>query len=415
MDNINTNFFILLNNFLTSISILEKNNKIKNSDKIIKDLQCQLNKIEFMAKSIKDDSSKVLSNEEKDLLKKCKNSLSKLVINSQKKRKHVIDKHTNTPKNTINTTVKHNNKNYKQQTSSFEKNTTPVTVSDIPPKKEILKVSFGNPRTEFFTITELYSNFSTIDDVKHNYEYTNILSSQDNNHIYKLTRYKVVDNIVYKYSNFIYGIIDFTTLNSPNLYNLDTDIEKKYDYDQYVHTLINNLSITNLEKNLIDCYGNIGVLEKNKYNAYTAKPTRNNNIEKLIHSTLNKSIHLKRFDDVKMIITEIGNINVFKNNKQIDSLKQYIVTKYSDFYNYEQNIIYGSIDFERLNNDIVYKDLVTNTLLTNKNISDKYVGKISYNSTPYMIKHTAETRKGLSNTYSSLNSKHSKLENIDIP
>ena len=86
----------------------------------------------------------------------------------------------------------------------------------------------------------------------------------------------------------------------------------------------------------------------------------------------------------------------FKNNKQIDSLKQYIVTKYSDFYNYEQNIIYGSIDFERLNNDIVYKDLVTNTLLTNKNISDKYVGKISYNSTPYMIKHTAETRKGLS-------------------
>ena len=51
----------------------------------------------------------------------------------------------------------------------------------------------------------------------------------------------------------------------------------------------------------------------------------------------------------------------------------------------------------------------------NKNISDKYVGKISYNSTPYMIKHTAETRKGLSNTYSSLNSKHSKLENIDIP
>ena len=98
MDNVNTNFFILLNNFLTSISILEKNNKIKNSDKIIKDLQCQLNKIEFMAKSIKDDSSKVLSNEEKDLLKKCKNSLSKLVINSQKKRKHVIDKHTNTPK-----------------------------------------------------------------------------------------------------------------------------------------------------------------------------------------------------------------------------------------------------------------------------------------------------------------------------
>ena len=266
----------------------------------------------------------------------------------------------------------------------------------------ILRLS-PNEKIEISQLQSIQSN--TID------EYELILSSKNKKepHIYKLDREIVKDNCILKYTNYIYGKIDFEKLQPQQVAKTQAEIS---DFENYRAALCDFLSKNKLENLLVANNGNFGSLTKNKYNAYVrTKMPDSPVLDKYLKGK--NHISFKRLNSTRVLAYEIGQINIYdKDKKLLHSLEQYVVTRANQS-SINTNLVYAHINFKQLSqpNEMPnnYTNAVQSQLFSENNIQEKYLGSVS--ETDLYVKKSSRLRDMIApNKFQNLN-----FDSIDIP
>ena len=260
--------------------------------------------------------------------------------------------------------------------------------------------------TEKIEISQLRSiQSNTID------EYELILSSKNKKepHIYKLEREIVKENCILKYTNYIYGKLDFEKLQPQQSEKTQAEIS---DCENYRAALCYFLSKNKLENLLVANNGNFGALTKNKYNAYIRAKTPDSPVlDKYLKGK--KHISFKKLNSTRVLAYEVGQINIYdKNENLLHSLEQYVVTRANQS-SINSDLVYAHINFKQLSqpNEIPnnYTNAVQSQLFSESNIQEKYLGSVS--ETDLIVKKSSRLRDMIApNKFQNLN-----FDSIDIP
>lgn len=231
----------------------------------------------------------------------------------------------------------------------------------------------------------------------------------DNNptHFYIVERAKKMpNNVALKYSNMLYGNLNIEKLSMCSSVNAQNSNQSKLnDSIRYTNSVqYKLLPLCKTEKNLLDTFGNIGFLKDHISEGYVPKHIENYNLEKKLNEYYEKTF-IKRDDNTDIKIFKVGTIDIIKSQKIIKKLDQYIIelqphidlsnsnsnndfvsNMHKRYSNSKRLIVYGNIDFEKINNeDVAYTSTVANDLLSNSNLNSKYIGSVESHYNYYML------------------------------
>lgn len=388
-------FNISINPFLTNSKIAKNN--IESLQKCLKDLDLQYNSL---------ITNNLLSEEEKiqftDKIQDCRKRFLALSINSLDKASNIHKKNHSTVsgkrkikganipgkvtkqvRKIINSIVpaKSNSKSVKSN-SSIKQHTTSN------------QVIIGN-NNEKIRITDLKRTNNN--EFYNDYEFSELF---DDNpiHFYKVERVKKLpNNIILNYTNELYGNLNMEKLEKPS--KSPTTRSEQYkldDYIRYSNSVQNKLlSPSIIEKKLLDSFGNIGYLKNHITEGYIPKYNPNYDLERKLNESYEKAF-LKRNDNTEIKVFKVGTIDIMKDKKLIKQVDQYVlelqpyvdisnVQSGKDFISHIHNrysnsrkmIVYGNIDFEKINSrDNKYISNVANHLLSDINLKSKYIGSV---------------------------------------
>lgn len=238
-------------------------------------------------------------------------------------------------------------------------------------------------------------------------------------HFYRIERArKMPNNIVLKYSNELYGNLNMEKLNTSSNTNIENLNQSKLnDSIRYTNSVqYKLLPLHKIEKALLDTFGNIGYLKDHITEGYVPKYNVNTNLEKKLNEIYEKAF-LKRKDNTDIKIFKVGTIDIIKNKQIIKQVDQYImelqphvelsnISSTSDFIshmhkrysNSRKLMVYGNIDFAKINNeDTEYISTVANHLLSDTNLSSKYIGSVESYYGAYVVNKIS----GISNIFTS--------------